>query len=378
MDRSKLALYIGLGILFVLYVIIEVNRPKPYSWVPSYLDSDKNPFGAYILSERMPDIFTQGYRQSLQTIYEAKDSTENLLIITKSFDPSTTDMEVLFKELEKGKDVLIATGSFSYAFMDSVGIDLDIHFDNPFRQESDTATFSIEEDTFQFNKSLATANFILGDLSFWRVLGKDEFDRPILIKRFFGKGTLTLSSTPLLFTNYALMQDHGYAERALSELPDEPLHNMMFYHLGKWESQSPFRYILSQESLIWATYLTILTILLIILVNSQRKQRMTPVYEPPVNATIEFIKTMAALFYKQNNHANVGLKLATSQLNQFRRQFYRKPEFTESYYEFIAAKSGVEKATVLKVFDQIYQLQQGTTFNKEQLKSFYTDLKLFK
>ena len=112
------------------------------------------------------------------------------------------------------------------------------------------------------------------------------------------------------------------------------------------------------------------------ILNSQRMQRVIPIHSPPANTSVEFIKTLAALFYKKKDHGSAASKIATYHLSRFRRRFYRAPEFTDDYYQFLSAKTGVEKGIVIKTFDQINSLQRGAAFTQEQLKTFYHDLKL--
>ncbi len=84
-----------------------------------------------------------------------------------------------------------------------------------------------------------------------------------------------------------------------------------YYKPGRREAGSPLRYILSRKELSWAYFLTLLTILLFVLFRGKRYQKIIPKFEPPVNASKEFIKTISRLsLYKGNN-----LKIAQKRIS---------------------------------------------------------------
>ncbi len=374
MSRNTIFLYLGLGLLFILYVVLEVNRPKPLDWQATFLTFDKNPYGAFILNEQLEDLFHQGARSSFTTLYESRDSTENILILASNFSPSDIDLEILLQQLNQGKDVLIAAESFSPTLCDTLGFEFNYDLELPHVFEADTVNLRIFGESIAYNRALMRSHFQEAD-STWESHARDWENRPILIQKSYQETKLTLCSVPLLFTNYALLEDHRFAELALNELRNEPVHYTQFYHSGKIGSNSPFRYVLSEEALTWGLYLGLFTLAALLLVNSQRRQRKIPIHARPENTTISFIKTLGALFYHQKDYTKAGQNLANHYTSKLKRSFIRKPEFTENYYEFISLKTGVEKAVVVRTFDQIHRLQHGGKIDEAQLKAFYKDLK---
>ena len=47
---------LGLALLFAAYVLVESHRPKPLDWTPTYINTDKIPYGTYALFDQLPHL----------------------------------------------------------------------------------------------------------------------------------------------------------------------------------------------------------------------------------------------------------------------------------------------------------------------------------
>ena len=47
---------LGIALLFVGYVALEYNRPKPLNWSPTYINKDKIPYGTFVLYDQLPHL----------------------------------------------------------------------------------------------------------------------------------------------------------------------------------------------------------------------------------------------------------------------------------------------------------------------------------
>ena len=71
----KYILYLSLAI--GLFLLVKLSGPKQYNWYPTYEEKDKNPFGAFVLKELLPEIFPgKKIEVSNKTFYELKNSVE--------------------------------------------------------------------------------------------------------------------------------------------------------------------------------------------------------------------------------------------------------------------------------------------------------------
>lgn len=374
----KYYLYIFLSLLFVAYVVVEKYKPKPFDWSPTFLTADTNPYGCYVINERVDDLFTQGFESSFLTLYERKEADENALILTEGFYPTETELEVLMTNAAKGMHFLIAASSFSPLLLDTLGLGMDSRYGLPLILDADSVEIVLPDQSSYYSRSLFSSFLELDDSSQWQVQLRDWEDHPVLVSRQVGQGMIHLSTTPLLFTNFGILQDPSFAEVALTLLPDAPLHYYLYYHLGKIEVKSPLRYVLSEEALTWALYILLATLALLMIINSQRRQRVIPIITPPVNGTLLFIRTMAALSLKKRNHGAIALKLSEHFLDRLTKRYYKQPAFSEAYYHFLSDKAGVSVKEVSTLFHRIEALRSGASMDSKELQSYYQALQRIK
>jgi hypothetical protein len=354
--------------MFVLYVVVEHYSPKPISWETSLLTNDKNPYGCYILDERLTDLFPASDKSFL-SLYEMKDSTDQILILAPNLEMDRLDIETLLDKVDQGYSALLGSFYISQKLLDTLGLET---IYRPFDQiRNDTIDIFTDTDTLHYSSALFKTWLVLKDSS-WVVHARQE--KPVLASRPWGKGYITVSASPLVFTNYAILQDETLAEMALNTLGYQPIHNTLFYHTGKPQNTSTFRYIVTEKALRWALYLSLALIAFLLVIDSQRRQTMIPIIRPPINTTVDFIKTLAALFHREGNHKKAAEKLAGYFLHDLQKRFVIHPEFDESYYSFIAKKTNSEKARIIKLFEQIQSIRAARSINEDQLKNFHKDL----
>jgi len=351
-------LYVILGVLFVGYAAMEHYAPKPLEWIPSYAPNDKQPYGGYVLYDRLGDFFDEK-EISFETIYELEDSTSNIMILCTSFKPSKEDVQRLMNRIELGENVLIGTGLFGESFLDSLGLGSDPDFSLGQYMPGDSAIVRVNGQKMYFPTVMLTNHFKVADSTGWNVLASGN--GTLLIEKSIGQGKLVLTTVPLAFTNYGLLKGENYlfAETALNQLAQGKILYNRYYQVGRGESSSPLRFLISQPALRWALYLTLVAVLLILIVNSRRKQRAIPLLDPKTNTTVAFIKTMGALYFREGNHRKAAEKLVNHFLKNLTHQYYVTDFFNEGAYARLAAKSGLKQEEVIQTFDLIQYVKNG-------------------
>lgn len=382
MSRRKIIL---LAAVLLLFVLVELLLPKPLNWTPTYSHRDKNPFGAYALAQLLPGFLSKEdpYIQSI-TLYEADTFAQqlNVLSFSEDFMPASADVAVLLRRVSEGDHVFVAAHYWNPLIQDTLGFSTDHHFHLPVGvggQEPDSINISFTQRELPGNNFRLAANVLTSSFDSLpanaTALAKTSDGKVVLAALPWGKGTFYLSSTPLLFTNYFLMQDktRPYAASALSYLPQQQVMWTEYYHLGRLEAQTPLRFILKEPALRWSYYLGMGILLSFVLFSLKRRQRPIPVVAPPANTSLQFAETVARLYYSQQDHLNIAHK-KISYFREWLREHYQLhgwpgPADTpdEEYLQRLVRKSGKPEAQVRSLFSYITKIQQQRVLAPQDL-----------
>jgi hypothetical protein len=139
------------------------------------------------------------------------------------------------------------------------------------------------------------------------ILVWDKEGNPLVIRAFIGKGEIFLVSTPLMFTNYNILDGNNasYVFRLLSYMKDKPLIRIEAYGNHSDEPQTPLRYIISEPPLRWAIYSIIILLILFMIFTAKRRQRVIPVVESPPNRTLGFMQLISNLYYQNHDNSEI-------------------------------------------------------------------------
>jgi len=209
---------------------------------------------------------------------------------------------------------------------------------------------------YHFNKKMPVLDILLPfDNNNTVKLGTNRSGKLNFICTNFGLGKIYFHTQPLAFTNYHLLYGNTeYASKVLSYLPVRKTVWDEYYKPFRSVNQSPMRYILSQPPLQSAYYLLLLTLLLYLLVESKRRQRVIPVMKPLVNRSLQFVRTIGNLYFKQQNNSDLARK-KTIYFKEFLRERYYLSNISasEECVALISAKSGVPVDLVQPLLDKI-------------------------
>lgn len=203
-----------------------------------------------------------------------------------------------------------------------------------------------------------------------------HYHPPVALVRSVGEGEVILVSTPLLFTNYGMLDRHNatYLFRLLTSLQGLPVVRTEAYNRHAEEQQTPLRYLLSQPPLRWAVYLTMLAILLFMVFTARRKQRIIPVMQRPDNKSLEFIELIGTLYCQKKDHANLVHKKYIYFAEELRRSIQVDVEDVgedKRNFERIASKTGMEVDKLAHFFREIRPvIYGGRTISSEEMKHY--------
>ncbi|MFL5728801.1 MAG: DUF4350 domain-containing protein, partial [Cytophagaceae bacterium] len=197
--------------IFVLLIVVEVSRPEPIDWRPTYSRNDKIPFGTYVLADLIPDMFkTSHVSFTDKTVYETLEENPtagSYLFITETFSPDALDTENLLHFAEMGGTVLIAAENFSGPLADSLRLKTRDYLFHVI-EKGDTSKFSLYMDSLTLNfvnpslKAKKDYGYKRGSIAYYfssfdststTILGLNNKEKPTLIRISYGSGDILVS-----------------------------------------------------------------------------------------------------------------------------------------------------------------------------------------
>lgn len=408
-----LAIVAFLAILFV----IEMSLPKKFVWKATFSRYDHQPFGSAVFDDMMvasindlnPADTFPAYSVTSKTLYQlSQDSTQNysILVIADRLSLGEADRDALFSMLERGSKIMLVASNFNYALADTLGFESSYGYFS-FRRLKSYVTTSQERDTihwepdsiyrdnrmFYFYPHLSEGYLYRADSVFTTLasqkhnLYNDSLKQteyrlaPCAIKRDYGKGQLIISSTPLLFTNYGMLdgENSAYLFRVLGQLRGMPIIRTEAYgdYLKEYE-ETPFRYFLSLPPLRWALYMTLITIVLFMIFTARREQRAIPIIRKPANKTVEFVRLIGTLYFQRKDHTDLVQKKFIYLAETLRRTIQVDIEDDENDSELarrISQKTGVSETGIYRLLTNIRPvLRGGSVVDEVNMRNFIEDM----
>jgi len=369
------------SVLFILYIVAEINKPTPIDWSITLSKNDKNPYGGYIVYNQLKYIFPNANIQSTRkSFYQQLKSSEDdhnivYFIVGDAFRPANSETNRMKNFVSKGNYIVASANLFYTPFLDSFGVETttpvylkagdstSLNFVNPALKDAKGYTFLKGTIDQHFSK-IDTAKAV--------VLSSDNKGKPVYIKVPFGKGAFFLHADPLCFSNYFLLFKNNatYTSNALSYLPanTSTVYWDEYYKLGPEGPQTPFRFFLSNEYLRWALRLALIGLLLYVLFEMKRRQRVIPVITPLKNTTVEFIKTVASVYFNEKDNNGIAEKKINYFLEFIRNRFNLSTHvLDDDFVEQLQRKSGVERSEVIALVQLISSVPRHATISNQML-----------
>jgi hypothetical protein len=326
------------GILLVLYIIVQLNKPKEFDWTPTLTAKDKNPFGTFVLSSQLKQLFPNAAVQShripiynvLHNKYEAKSA---YIIVTAEFSPGKTDIDEMLEYVRNGNSIMFSAFNAEKKLLDTLGLKLQqmaeliqtdsttINFVNPVLHAKNYYGFKRSTiDGFFSEIKKKDSSVVLG-------MRKDSL--PDFVKVQYGDGFFLVHAAPLCFSNYFILYNNNkeYTAKALSYIPSdvETIHWDEYYKLGREGASTPLRFFLSDTFLRWALWLTVSGLLIYIFFQMKRRQRIIPVIEPVRNTTLDFVDTVSSVYFSQHDNNSIAAKKIQFWNDHVRTRYYLSP-----------------------------------------------------
>lgn len=201
---------------------------------------------------------------------------------------------------------------------------------------------------------------------------------PTAVSVPYGKGEVIFVSSPLLFTNYGMLEGNTsvYIFRLMSYLADLPVYRTEAYvktDAMLVAEQSPFREFIKRPPLRWALYLALLGVVLFMIFTARRRQRVIPIMSKPANRSLEFIQLIGTLYYQRKDHVDLvrkKFKLFAEELRKTAGVDISDVNTDDCEYLLLAEKTGMNSDRLKKVIRQIrFVLHSEGNISVEEMRS---------
>ena len=394
MDK-KTKIYVVAFVLLILgYLYLESTKKQPINWFPSYAEKHKIPYGTYVLSQELSNLFPSTEIKTIDIppyIYLA-DSTRfgTYFFVDESLNFGDAEFFRLMKFVERGNDVFISTHgmhidtlNFETERLLSKNLDEKVFFkliNKAFKGKEYSFDRSFENQVFTKIDTLNTT--VLGITGYVNAIEERTEEGINFVKFKFGNGYFYFHTFPEVFTNYSILNasNQQHTANILSYLrKDVPILWDEYYKTGKSRITSPLKFLLSSKYLKWAYYMALIGILFFIIFEGKRKQRSIPIITPLKNQTLAFTRTIANMYFEKQEHKNIAEHKISYLLEFIRTKLYiPTTSIDATFYEYVASRSGNSLEDVEKLFKFCDQIHLRNEITDEELVRLNKMIEKFK
>ena len=369
------------GILLVLYIIVQLNKPREFDWTPTLTAKDTNPFGTFVLQQQLKQLFPASAMQShripvYNVLHNKYEINSAYIILTSAFSPGTTDINEMLDYVRDGNIIMFSAFDAGKQLLDTLGLTI-----QPFTGliDRDSTTINFVNPALQTKKNYGfKRSTIDGFFSEIKkkdsslVLGIRQDSTPNFVKVLYGDGFFLVHAAPLCFSNYFILYKNNkeYTAKALSYIPSdiETIHWDEYYKLGREGASTPLRFFLSNTFLSWALWLTITVLLLYVFFQMKRRQRIIPVIEPVRNTTLDFVDTVSSVYFSQHDNNSIAHKKIIFWQDYIRQRYYLSPQTAdENFIQQLHRKSGVQRELIETILNNIKRAEAQPKVTDELL-----------
>jgi len=368
--------------LVVLYMLAEYNRPRTIDWSPTFSSHDKIPYGTWIVFHELKNYFhNQSATEQTLPVYDHVNNSvaenELYLLIEGSLGATETDEDELYRYIQRGNTVFIASESLAKSFKDKFHVDINWYtsiIDN--NRDSATINFTSPPLKARMNYSLEKGTlegyFDKVDTGNTTILGINSYGKANFIRVKIGSGYLFLHAAPKVFSNYFALKDNNidYINKVFSFLPESPsaIYWDEYYKSRARDEEPQLRTVLSQGYLSWAYYIALVTIIVFVLFQLKRRQRIIPVVAKPKNDSKEFVETVSRVYYNQKHHLNIAEKKFGHWLDFVRGRFgVSTREINEDFARQLSHRSGIALSEITEIVNQLSMCRVRPAISSEEL-----------
>lgn len=396
---------IGFLVLLLFFGFLSGTKKNKFDHRVTLDRKDKIPYGTFVAFESLPKLFPNatlllnkkapGFWD--HSFSDGEKGRQIMVIICREFNASNAELTELFHYVNNGNDVFISAYDLSNAAFRF--FHLDVTYAGPGFPGMgnvtafDTLTvklnqppFSAYPNHFTYPGRKFNSWFNSLDTSMTYILGSSADNKASFIRLRSGEGSFFIHTAPLAFSNYFLLYQNNinYFNQVFS-LMDKDAKSIVWdeYYLHKPDinnqtAPSPLRVLLEQPAFRAALLTAIVGLAVYVLLGVKRNQRYQPEIEPPVNDSLEFVKTIGHLYFQKGDNKNLCQKMSTHFAEFVHRRFQMQSGvMDENFVNRLSQKSGSPRTTIQEIVAYIGFIQHAPQMHDRQVIEFYDLLSQF-
>ena len=403
MSKRYKIMAVLLVVFLALLILGEATQPEPVNWFPGYGKQDKIPFGTYVLYDQLPSIIEKERLEDVNIppfeflLDSANAPQGTYLFLNSSVYNDASESNKILDWVAQGNTLFVASRAISETLLDSLCLNTEyfsetdelkkrplVNFTNPILKADNPYRLNKDVGTVYFDQIDTMQTTILGVYDLIRNDDSTKIQEPKVnfIKTPYRKGTVILNTFPEGFTNVFMLDslNASYTARALSYLPENgKIYLDQHYKNSKATAVSPLYLILTNKYLKWSWYTLLIGTLIWIYFEGKRKQRSIPVIKPIPNQTLDYTRTIAGMYLDKKDNRQIAMHQINHLLEYIRSTFALATDRRDTaFIEKLAAKSGVEQATVKNLIDYTITIRQKAVVSEDELIRLNTLIENFK
>lgn len=384
------------------------SQKKHTNWNMTFDRNSMDPYGCYLAYNLLDRVFPYVPFESGRNIFtEAEEALRYPLhpdqkqrlsvVVCREFSTDSLELDRLVRYVRQGNFVCILAENFSENmfryFHASCNRIPQLPRSNPVNGV-DTVPgqalhifFNHRVNTFRYDGPPVTHAFTpakpLSDSLYYMIHAGDA-ETPCNLIRFEGDGIFMICRNPVTMTNHFLLHQNNkaYYEYFFSYFPESPSRVTWYSsYLNVHEEHNgfPLAWILKNPPLTYALVLTAILLLLFTLFESKRRQRSIAELPPNRNSSVDFVQTVARLYYNKKDHTNLAGKLIRHYLEHVRSHYNLHTHvLDESFARDLAEMTGKPLAETDAFVLYLQYIRDSARVSATELRRLYLQLKKFR
>lgn len=396
--RLHIILLLTLTMLVGMIGCAVDSRQKNYSKRQSLWRNDKIAYGTYLSRQWLPHLFPDAefynVSRSPAEYYLSEYLDEYMerrltISISKHFHPNALEWTNVMNVVGSGEVFFIAASDISERVLDSLRLQIEQPL-SPY--QSDSASYEIwdfrEEKWKKYSYPGTRSGVHISDMdsTITNILGYDHDGAPNFVRiNYESGGAIYLHTDPMAFTNGFLLHENNrtYYELAFSDIDKTTpvvYWNDYFrtHRNGVVDNFSSLQVVWKSAPLRWSLISVLLIFALLYIFESRRKE--SPLIPLPAkrNTSLDYVKTVAALYFQQHDNKNTAEKMV-HQFAEFIQRNYllRLQSGDRGLVAALAGKTGLSEAHVENTLYLIKMVRDYPVVSDELLSDTYHALEKF-